>query len=142
MELVCALSRKKCADEPFGLLAFTSRHHRRGCRRRLLRILGTDCPSPLGLNGGSCLNDDEGSICGATVRIVRSTMTSDEREIRTVHSSWIDGVNTGDLARLLTLRVSGQVKSGLHHGIFTTALDSRIFPPIFRNGTHQPRECF
>ena len=30
-------------------------------------------------------------------------MASDEREIRTVHSSWIDAVNTGDLARLLTL---------------------------------------
>ena len=34
---------------------------------------------------------------------MRHTMTSDEREIRTVHSSWIDAVNTGDLARLLTL---------------------------------------
>ena len=30
-------------------------------------------------------------------------MTSDEREIRTVHSIWIDAVNAGDLARLLTL---------------------------------------
>ncbi len=30
-------------------------------------------------------------------------MTSDEREIRAVHSSWIDAVNTSDLARLLTL---------------------------------------
>lgn len=30
-------------------------------------------------------------------------MTSDEREILTLHSSWIDAVNTGDLARLLTL---------------------------------------
>jgi uncharacterized protein (TIGR02246 family) len=30
-------------------------------------------------------------------------MTSDEREIRAVHSIWIDAVNTGDLARLLTL---------------------------------------
>lgn len=29
-------------------------------------------------------------------------MTSDDREIRTVHSSWIDAVNAGDLARLLT----------------------------------------
>ena len=29
-------------------------------------------------------------------------MASDEREIRTVHSSWIDAVNAGDLARLLT----------------------------------------
>src|SRR5262249_32453495 len=34
---------------------------------------------------------------------MRHTMASDEREIRTVHSSWIDAVNTGDLARLLTL---------------------------------------
>ncbi len=30
-------------------------------------------------------------------------MTSDEREIRTVHSSWIDALNTADLARVLTL---------------------------------------
>ena len=30
-------------------------------------------------------------------------MTSDEQEIRTVHSIWIDAVNAGDLARLLTL---------------------------------------
>jgi uncharacterized protein (TIGR02246 family) len=30
-------------------------------------------------------------------------MTSDEREIRTTHSIWIDAVNSGDLDRLLTL---------------------------------------
>ncbi len=30
-------------------------------------------------------------------------MTSEEREIRTVHSIWIDAVNAGDLARLHTL---------------------------------------
>jgi uncharacterized protein (TIGR02246 family) len=30
-------------------------------------------------------------------------MTSDERAIRAVHSTWIEAVNTGDLARLLTL---------------------------------------
>jgi uncharacterized protein (TIGR02246 family) len=30
-------------------------------------------------------------------------MASAEREIRTVHSIWIDAVNAGDLARLLTL---------------------------------------
>src|SRR5262249_23169688 len=30
-------------------------------------------------------------------------MASDEPEIRTVHSIWIDAVNAGDLARLLTL---------------------------------------
>src|SRR3954462_10415473 len=30
-------------------------------------------------------------------------MASDEREIRTVHSTWIDAVNAGDLARLLAL---------------------------------------
>jgi len=30
-------------------------------------------------------------------------MASDEREIRTVHSIWIDAVNAGDLARLLAL---------------------------------------
>jgi uncharacterized protein (TIGR02246 family) len=30
-------------------------------------------------------------------------MASDIREIRTVHSVWIDAVNAGDLARLLTL---------------------------------------
>jgi len=30
-------------------------------------------------------------------------MVSDEREIHAVHSTWIDAVNTGDLARLLTL---------------------------------------
>jgi ketosteroid isomerase-like protein len=30
-------------------------------------------------------------------------MASDEREIRAVHSIWIDTVNAGDLARLLTL---------------------------------------
>ena len=30
-------------------------------------------------------------------------MTSDEQEIRAVHSIWIDAVNAGDLARLLTL---------------------------------------
>src|SRR5882757_9177494 len=30
-------------------------------------------------------------------------MASDEREIRAVHSIWIDAVNAGDLARLLTL---------------------------------------
>jgi len=30
-------------------------------------------------------------------------MASDEREIRALHSIWIDAVNAGDLARLLTL---------------------------------------
>src|ERR1700756_5666433 len=30
-------------------------------------------------------------------------MASDEREIRAVHSIWIDAVNAGDLARLLAL---------------------------------------
>jgi len=30
-------------------------------------------------------------------------MVSDQREIHAVHSTWIDAVNTGDLARLLTL---------------------------------------
>jgi uncharacterized protein (TIGR02246 family) len=30
-------------------------------------------------------------------------MGPDEREIRDVHSTWIDAVNAGDLARLLTL---------------------------------------
>jgi uncharacterized protein (TIGR02246 family) len=30
-------------------------------------------------------------------------MTSDEREIRAVHSTWIDAVNAGDLDRLLTM---------------------------------------
>src|SRR4051812_9708321 len=30
-------------------------------------------------------------------------MACDEQEIRTVHSIWIDAVNAGDLARLLTL---------------------------------------
>jgi uncharacterized protein (TIGR02246 family) len=30
-------------------------------------------------------------------------MTPDEREIRRLHSIWIDAVNAGDLARLLTL---------------------------------------
>ena len=30
-------------------------------------------------------------------------MRPDEREIRAVHSIWIDAVNSGDLARLLTL---------------------------------------
>jgi uncharacterized protein (TIGR02246 family) len=30
-------------------------------------------------------------------------MASDEREIRTIHANWIDAVNAGDLARLLTL---------------------------------------
>ena len=30
-------------------------------------------------------------------------MASDERESRTVHSLWIDAVNAGDLARVLTL---------------------------------------
>lgn len=30
-------------------------------------------------------------------------MATDEQEIRTVHSNWIDAVNAGDLARLLTL---------------------------------------
>lgn len=30
-------------------------------------------------------------------------MKSDEQEIREVHSSWIEAVNAGDLARLLTL---------------------------------------
>jgi len=30
-------------------------------------------------------------------------MASDEQAIRTVHSFWIDAVNAGDLARLLTL---------------------------------------
>lgn len=33
----------------------------------------------------------------------RHTMACDEREIRTVHSIWVDAINAGDLARLLTL---------------------------------------
>src|SRR4051794_7655702 len=49
-----------------------------------------------------------GSSCDLlfVILIVRSrtrAMASDEREIRTVHSIWIDAVNAGDLARLLTL---------------------------------------
>ena len=35
-------------------------------------------------------------------------MDADERQIREVHSTWIDAVNAGDLARLLTL-VAGDV---------------------------------
>ena len=30
-------------------------------------------------------------------------MTSDERDIRALHSTWIEALNSGELARLLTL---------------------------------------
>jgi uncharacterized protein (TIGR02246 family) len=33
----------------------------------------------------------------------RHAMASDEQKIRTVHSIWVDSINAGDLARLLTL---------------------------------------
>lgn len=36
-------------------------------------------------------------------------MGSDEREIREVHSTWIDAVNAGDLARLLSLMADDAV---------------------------------
>jgi uncharacterized protein (TIGR02246 family) len=36
-------------------------------------------------------------------------MGSDERDIREVHSAWIDAVNAGDLARLLTLMADDAV---------------------------------
>ena len=36
-------------------------------------------------------------------------MGRDEREIREVHSTWIDAVNAGDLARLLTLMADDAV---------------------------------
>ncbi|HEY0683477.1 MAG TPA: SgcJ/EcaC family oxidoreductase [Steroidobacter sp.] len=46
-------------------------------------------------------------------------MDADERQIREVHSAWIDAVNAGDLARLLTLAADdvvflnpGQAPSG------------------------------
>jgi uncharacterized protein (TIGR02246 family) len=37
------------------------------------------------------------------VRQWKKYMTFDEREIHAVHSTWVDAVNSGDLARLLTL---------------------------------------
>jgi uncharacterized protein (TIGR02246 family) len=37
------------------------------------------------------------------MRCSERAMAADEREIRAVHSIWIDAVNAGDLARLLTL---------------------------------------
>lgn len=36
-------------------------------------------------------------------------MGSDERQIRELHSNWIDAVNAGDLARLLTLMADDAV---------------------------------
>jgi len=41
-------------------------------------------------------------------------MASDEQEIRSVHSTWIDAVNAGDLARLLTF-VADDVVFLLNH---------------------------
>lgn len=35
--------------------------------------------------------------------VERLPMGADERQIREMHSTWIDAVNAGDLARLLTL---------------------------------------
>lgn len=57
-------------------------------------------------------------------------MATDEQEIRTVHSIWIDAVNAGDLARLLTMVADdvvflapGQVPFGreVFSSTFTTA---------------------
>lgn len=47
-------------------------------------------------------------LCGVwvaphSVRRAAAQLRSDEREIRTLHSIWIDAVNAGDLTRLLTL---------------------------------------
>src|SRR5262245_16202455 len=42
-------------------------------------------------------------LLNLAVRRRRLQMGSDEREIREVHSTWIDAVNAGDLVRLLTL---------------------------------------
>src|SRR5262245_46917103 len=64
-------------------------------------------------------------------------MASDEREIRTVHSSWIDAVNAGYLARLLTL-VAGDVC------LLTPAkarLDRAVFSAIFMAAHQQMRIC-
>ena len=39
----------------------------------------------------------------AALSIKKRIPACDEREIRTVHSIWVDAINAGDLARLLTL---------------------------------------
>jgi len=59
-------------------------------------------------------------------------MESDERAIREVHSSWIDAVNAGDLARLLTLMADDVVF--LNPG--KEPLGRREFPSGFLTG-HQ-----
>src|SRR5512137_2096422 len=44
------------------------------------------------------------SHCGVVIVRLRSLqMKRDEKDIREVHSTWIDAVNAGDLVRLLTL---------------------------------------
>src|SRR5260370_34223757 len=64
-------------------------------------------------------------------------MASDEREIRTVHSIWIDAVNAGDLARLLTLVAEDVVFLTPGHAPF----GREGFSSNFRTAHQQMRIC-
>src|SRR5205814_10032058 len=64
-------------------------------------------------------------------------MASDEREIRTVHSIWIDAVNAGDLARLLALVAEDVVFLTPGHAPF----GGEGFSSNFRTAHQQVRIC-
>ena len=55
-------------------------------------------------------------------------MGTDERQIREVHSTWIDAVNAGDLARLLTLVADGR---------WLLARDAHTLSPVEKAGEAQ-----
>ncbi|HKX27770.1 MAG TPA: SgcJ/EcaC family oxidoreductase [Blastocatellia bacterium] len=59
-------------------------------------------------------------------------MSSDERQIREVHSTWIDAVNAGDLARLLTLMADDVVFLNPGQAPFDRAGFSANFSPAHR----------
>ena len=64
-------------------------------------------------------------------------MTSAEQEIRAVHSIWIDAVNAGDLARLLTLVAEDVVFLGPGQAPF----GRERFSANFRTAHQQMRIC-
>lgn len=68
---------------------------------------------------------------------MRHVMKSDEREIRTVHSIWIEAVNAGDLDRLLTLAAEDVVFLGPGQAPF----GREEFAANFTNAHRQLRIC-
>jgi len=70
-------------------------------------------------------------------------MGSDERAIREVHSTWIDAVNAGDLARLLSLMADDVVflnpgYEGLGRDGFSTRASAHFYEDLVKFAALRP----